>query len=249
MFDARGRERKPGDVRALLIVKTGSTMPDLQARRGDYEDWIVEGLGGDVGPVEICHVAGGEALPDPAEPRAVVVTGSSALVTDRAAWSERTGRWMVEVVRRGTPTLAICYGHQLLADALGGEVGPNVNGREMGAIDVELTDEGRAEPIFEGLPEMLRVSSSHRECVRRLPPGARRLATNGSELNQAYAVGERTWAVQFHPEWDHEVIRAYVEARVEILRGEGFDPDALLERIGPSSHGNSILAAFGQLAR
>ncbi|MBX3270352.1 MAG: glutamine amidotransferase [Sandaracinaceae bacterium] len=230
---------------SALIVKVGSTMPELAARRGDYEDWIAAGLDGV--PVEVCRVRDGDALPSPEVPRAVVVTGSSALVTDREPWSEATGRWLLEVLARGTPFLGICYGHQLLAHALGGVVGATPRGREIGTIEVELTDEGSRDPLFEGLGPRLVVSASHRQSVLRLPEGARRLAGNALSEHQAYAVGERAWGVQFHPEWDHEVVRAYVEARRAILAEEGLDPDALARAVRPSAHGAAILARFARL--
>ncbi|MCB9592226.1 MAG: glutamine amidotransferase [Sandaracinaceae bacterium] len=232
-------------MRPCLIVKVGSTMPDLAARRGDYEDWIAAGLDGVT--VDVCRVREGDALPSPDGLRAIVVTGSSALVTDREDWSERTGRWLVEALDQGTPMLAICYGHQLLADALGGTVGVNPRGREIGAVDVDLAPEATADPLFEGLPTRLRVSSSHRQSVLRLPDGARRLASNAATANQAYAIGERAWGVQFHPEWDHEVITAYLEARREILREEGLDPEALLSAVRPSTDGATILERFARL--
>ena len=229
----------------LLIVKTGSTMPHLAAERGDYEDWIEAGLG--LPDVETVAVEAGEPLPDPSSLRGVVVTGSSALVTDRLDWSERTGEWLVKALEADVPMLCICYGHQLLADALGGEVGPNRRGREIGAIDVALTDVGRADPLFEGLPETLRVSASHRQQVLGLPDGAVALGQNDMDPHQAYRIGDRVWGVQFHPEWDHEVIRAYLEARREILREEGLDPEALLARVAPSPHGVRILQNFAHL--
>lgn len=232
-------------MKPCMIVKVGSTMPELAARRGDYEDWIASGLDGV--PVEVCRVREGDALPSPEAVRAVVVTGSSALVTDREAWSERTGRWLVSVVKREAPVLAICYGHQLLADALGGVVGANPMGREIGSVEVELTDEGAANPLFDHLPRRVRVSSSHRQSVLRLPKSARRLAHNGATEHQAYAIGPRAWGVQFHPEWDHEVIRAYLEARREILAEEGLDAEALLAEVQPSDHGVAILERFARL--
>lgn len=226
----------------ILVVKTGSTMPHLKEARGDYEDWIAEGTGH---PIEVCHVAEGEPLPE--APPAVVITGSAAMVTDRADWSERTARWLPGVVARGIPVLGICYGHQLLAHALGGEVGANPRGREIGVVDVELNEEGARDPLFDGIGPSLRVSASHRQIVLRLPDGARRLASNALDPNQAFAFGARAWGVQFHPEWDHEVVRAYLVERAPILREEGLDPDALLARATPSDHGAAILRRFGTL--
>ena len=82
----------------------------------------------------------GEALPDPRSVRAVVVTGSAAMVTSREPWSERTAAWLCETVEVKTPVLGICYGHQLLAHALGGRVEDNPQGRHIGTVDVTLTD-------------------------------------------------------------------------------------------------------------
>ncbi|GAB5547743.1 MAG: glutamine amidotransferase [Sandaracinaceae bacterium] len=231
-------------TRPVLIVKTGSTMPHLAAERGDYEDWIADGLS--VPDVRTVAVEAGEALPDPETLRGVVVTGSSALVTDRLDWSERTGAWLRAAVDAEIPMLCICYGHQLLADTLGGTVGANRRGREIGAIDVTLNEAGRADPLFEGLPETLRVSSSHRQQVLALPEGAVALGHNEMDPHQAYRLGARVWGVQFHPEWDDGVIRAYLEARREVLREEGLDPEALLDRVAPSAHGERILENFAR---
>jgi len=231
-------------TRPVLIVKTGSTMPHLSAERGDYEDWIADGLS--VPDVRTVAVEAGEALPDPETLRGVVVTGSSALVTDRLDWSERTGAWLRAAVDAEIPMLCICYGHQLLADTLGGTVGANRKGREIGAIDVTLNEAGRADPLFEGLPETLRVSSSHRQQVLALPEGAVALGHNEMDPHQAYRLGARVWGVQFHPEWDDGVIRAYLEARREVLREEGLDPEALLDRVAPSAHGERILENFAR---
>lgn len=233
-------------MRPIVVLKTGSTLPRLAAERGDYEDWIADGLGArEVRVVDLCR---GAALPEPAEPGAVIITGSSAMVTERLEWSERAARWLPEVLARSTPVLGICYGHQLLAHALGGEVGDNPRGREIGTIDVSLSDEGRRDPLLAHRAPALVVSASHRQSVLRLPEGARLLAGSALDPIQAFAVGERAWGVQFHPEWDHEVVRAYLEERAEVLRAEGLDPGALLARVRPSEDGPSILRRFAELA-
>jgi GMP synthase (glutamine-hydrolysing) len=230
-------------VREILIVKTGSALARLAETRGDYDDWIAKGLG--LSHVRACRVTAGEALPAPEHVRAVVITGSSAMVTEHLPWSERTARWLPEVHRLGIPILGICYGHQLLAAALGGEVGDNPSGREIGTIAVTLEDD--RDPLLGGMGSPLVVNASHRQSVLRLPPGARRLAYNETDANQAFVVGERAWGVQFHPEWDHDVIRAYLDERAEILRSEGRDPDALHREVRASEHGATILRRFARI--
>jgi len=184
-------------VRRVLVIKTGTTLPELRPRRGDYEDWIVERLGLPWERIELVVVYEGETLPDPHEPAGVVVTGSSALVSAREPWSERAAAWLREVVATGTPLLGICYGHQLLAHALGGRVGRNPRGREIGTVALELHAAAREDPLLGGLPAQLKVQATHVESVLELPPGARLLASSATDPHQAFACGERAWGVQF----------------------------------------------------
>ncbi|MCP4037953.1 MAG: hypothetical protein GY733_13515, partial [bacterium] len=81
-------------MKRLLVLKTGQTLPEIAGRRGDFEEWIQGGLA--FGPEEIAvtRVYDGEALPDPASLSGVVITGSSALVSEREEWSERAARWL-----------------------------------------------------------------------------------------------------------------------------------------------------------
>ncbi len=235
-------------MKPLLVVKCGSTLPELRARRGDYESWIVAGMGLAPGRARVVAPAEGAELPDPRAAAAVVLTGSSAMVSAREAWSERTADWLREVVAVGTPLLGICYGHQLLAHALGGRVGANPRGREIGTVEIELRAEARRDPLFGGLPERFAMQATHVESVLELPPEARLLAASQGDPHQAFAVGERAWGVQFHPEFDADVIRGYLEARSEILRREGLDADALLAAVRDSAEGRALLRRFAALA-
>ncbi len=234
-------------MRPLLIVKTGSSLPELVARRGDYEDWIASGLGLGSERVQVVAVQAGAVLPEPEEVAGAVVTGSSALVSRRESWSEATGRWLVRALAAGRPLLGICYGHQLLAQALGGRVEANPRGREIGSIEVRPRAEASGDPLLGALPAPWRVQATHVESVLELPPGARWLAGSALDPHQAFAVGERAWGVQFHPEFDAEVIRAYLDARREILRAEGLDPDALVRGVVDSDHGRVVLRNFAAL--
>ena len=234
--------------RRLVIVKTGSAEASVRARRGDFEDWIVRAMGVGAEVARVVDVQAGESLPEPAEATGVVVTGSAAFVSEGEPWSRRCEAWLREAVAAGVPVLGICYGHQLLAEALGGRVGPNPRGREIGTVRVDVHAAG--DPLLGGLPETLVVQATHVESVLQLPEGARLLGSSVLDPHHAFswrAPGQpapRAWGVQFHPEFDADVMRGYLRARAEQLQREGLDPDRLEREVRESAHGADLLRRF-----
>lgn len=226
------------------ILKTGSTVEPLRKRRGDFEDWFRAGLGLDADEVTVVAPYLGEALPDPDTVSAVVVTGSPAMVTEEAEWSLGCESWIADLVDRGRPVLGVCYGHQLLARALGGAAGQNPNGMEIGTHQVDLTDSGQADPLFADLPPVLVVQQTHRESVVELPRGARHLAGNDHDAFQAFAMGDRAWGLQFHPEFDADIMLGYTSARAASLQAEGIDPRQVEAGLRDTDHGPVILRNF-----
>lgn len=234
-------------VKPLLIIKTGSTIDCLRPLYGDFDDWFLAALEVKKSDVHIRDVEVGEHLPAVDEVGSVIVTGSPAMVSTRPTWSEKTAAWLADAAPSGLPILGVCYGHQLIAHAFGGQVGPNPNGREIGTIDVSLTAEAADDILLGGMSPVIQVQETHVESVLELPPGAIRLAESELDPNQAFRLGSNVWGFQFHPEFGPEILRAYVAHRRLVLQGEAFDVDSLIAGIGETPVGARILRRFTHL--
>ncbi|MEW5959767.1 MAG: glutamine amidotransferase [Chloroflexota bacterium] len=236
-------------MRKVFIIKVGSTMPALRSKKGDFEDWILAGLKVGHEAQAVVDVRNGCVLPGYDEIAGIVITGSHAMVTEHQAWSERTAVWLAGGVGQGIPILGICYGHQLLAYALGGEVGNNPNGWEFGTVEVHLAEKARQDALLGGFSTPIKVQVSHTQSVLRLPGQAQQLAYSARDPNQTFVVGDCVWGVQFHPEFDAEVVRAYIHSYQEELSGQGQDPADLAATSVETSYGTEILRRFGAIVQ
>lgn len=233
----------------VVIIKTGSTFPALAAKKGDFEDWIIAGMEINREDTIVVNVTKHSPFPDYLDIAGVVITGSHAMVTEHHAWSERTATWLRTVVHRSIPVLGICYGHQLLAYALGGTIGNNPNGREFGTVDVYLNAAAQQDPLLSTLPEIIQVHVSHTQSVLRLPPDAHVLASSKMDQHQAFVFGNCAWGVQFHPEFDAEIVRECIKTEQQVLREQGSDPEDLLQNCQDTPYGALLLQRFREIIK
>jgi len=231
----------------ILIIKTGNTIPSLLAEKEDFEDWFIRGTGLDANRFIHCAVDKGQALPSIDEVAATIVTGSPAFVTDLAPWNEVTAVFLRALHEQAKPILGVCYGHQLLAWAFGGEVGFHPKGREIGTVDIELTSAAESDALFDQMPASFVAQASHLQSVLTLPPEAILLAKNSFEANHSFRLGLSTWGVQFHPEFNADVMRAYIRERRNDISAEGLDVEALLAGVQATPESASILQKFVSL--
>lgn len=198
-------------MRRVLVLQAGSCDPAVRARFGDFPDWFARRLAPRVGlrvvrPYE-------SPLPPVARFDGVLMTGSPGSVVAPEPWMDDAGGYLLDAART-RPVLGICFGHQLLAHALGGRVERHPRGREAGTVEVRLTEAGRRDLLFTGCPDRFLVQQTHEDHVPEPPPGTVPLAENGFSPLQAYAHGLAR-CVQFHPEMDAAISRAYGESRRE----------------------------------
>jgi GMP synthase (glutamine-hydrolysing) len=228
-------------VRRIVILRCGDAVKEVAARRGEFASWIQAGVGDVWNGAWHEHDLRGEAAPPPArDGAAFILTGSSSNVTERAPWMLRAEGYVRDLAGAGVPVLGICFGHQLIAKALGGEVEKNPRGREIGTVPVTKTADDR---LFDALPDPFAANATHVESVTRLPEGARVLAKTERDPVAAFAIGERVRCVQFHPEIDGDAMRGYIAARAHLMRAEGLDPEAALAGAG-DANGKDVLRAF-----
>ena len=204
----------------ITLLKTGETFEEVKPLEGCYETWFAN-VFGERATWEVIDAPYGDTLPPPESIERLVISGSPVSVYERRAWSVACSDWIGKVWAHNIPILGVCYGHQLLADALGGEVGASPAGREMGAV--EVTQRGR-DPIFSGLSERFEVWQTHIDEVTHLPPQAEIIASNEHCRVQAMAIGDHCRSVQWHPEMNQKILAHYVDARVKVIDeawGEG----------------------------
>jgi len=119
-----------------------------------------------------------------------------------------------KAVDTGIPTVGICLGGQIVARALGADVGPNPI-KEIGWSPVQLLPEGMKSPLFSDLPSIFSVFQWHQDTFS-LPPGAVLLVKGEDCENQAFVYGGHIWAMQFHL----EVTPAMIEQWTQIYKDE-----------------------------
>ena len=171
---------------------------------GVFEDVLVE-RGATIHRVELDE---GEPLPERRDFDAVIAMGGPMSVNDEDAfpWLRDEKRLIAETVRAGMPFWGVCLGVQLLASSLGARVYQGAE-PEVGLLPVEITPEGRADPVFASAPDGLVTLQWHGDTFD-LPDGGVRLAASPAYPNQAFRVAA-AYGVQFHLEVTPEMAREW----------------------------------------
>ena len=192
------------------ILLAGHAPDPLRARRGDYDGMFRDLLAGHGFLFESWDV---EGMDFPEGVRAAdgwLVSGSRHGVYEDHAFIPPLEAFIREAWEADVPVVGICFGHQIVAQALGGRVEKHAGGWALGRTEYELAAGGR-----------IALNAWHQDQVVEMPPGAERLARSSQCENAILAYGRRAFTVQAHPEFDPALVADFVAQR----RGTGTYPD------------------------
>ncbi len=165
----------------------------------------------------------------PAGVEAVLIGGAGEYsAVEEYPWTPALLDFVRMLYANSVPTFGSCWGHQVIARALGGTVIHDSRRAELGGGTVTLTDAGRRDELFSTLPDTFNVNMGHHDRVVKLPPGSVELAYNDSQPNQAFRMrGRPLFGTQFHSELNaartRERLEAYREYYSEIGSDEHFE--------------------------
>ena len=176
------------------------------------------------------HATDGQ-LPDHHEFDGIVITGSRASVYWDEDWIPPLVEYVADAHERDIPILGVCYGHQILAEALDGRVA-GMDDFEIGYNEIQRRPGAADDELLGNLGDAFTVFTTHGDAVVDLPPDAELLAENEFGVH-AFRAGH-AWGVQFHPEHDIATAREVTEGKRDSIGDERVD--AVLADVTPANY-------------
>ncbi len=191
------------------ILKTGRPPKPTIPQFGTYPDMFMRLLGSDAYDWRVYAADEGELPHAPEDCAAYIVAGSAAGVYESDPWIGELLDWL-RAAKGRTKLVGICFGHQAMAQAFGGQVIKSPKGWAIGQQDYHVL---RAEPWMDG-PPAIRLPGSHQDQVVELPPNADVVAASAFTPLGALAWRDQpAISMQLHPEFEPAYARALIEAR------------------------------------
>ncbi len=221
------------------ILQTGLAPDVLKDEMGDYPDMFARLLAGHGFDFVTYRVVEGDFPASIEDCEGWLITGSRHGAYEDHPWIPPLEDFIRHVYWAHVPLVGICFGHQIIAQAMGGKVERYAGGWAVGATDYDVGG------------KTLRLNAWHRDQVTQVPPMAEVVASNAFCTNAALIYGDRAFTVQAHPEFRPEFIDGLMRTR-----GKGLVPDDLMATahdrltlpLDDQTMANQI-AAFFEMAR
>jgi len=205
--------------KTILLLVAGETNLSIKNVFGDKTDWFKKIIDKCDADMQFIEAYKGEPY-DEKDGDAWIITGSADSVTNNKGWMLYMKDKILKAHALKKPILGVCFGHQILAKALGGKVIKNPVGWEVGSHNVFLTSDGVKTDLFNNLPSKICVYETHQDTVSKLPPSATLLAENSMGVQSFMA--DRSYGIQFHPEFSYDIMCAYSD----LNRSQGIEFNA-----------------------
>jgi GMP synthase-like glutamine amidotransferase len=148
-----------------------------------------------------------------------VITGSSKSVYEQEPWIEELSEWVRRLHKDRRKLIGICFGHQMIAHALGGRTEKSKKGWGVGVQAYAVT---RFAPWMQPEKKEVKLLFSHQDQVVKLPPEAKLLAESEFCPNQMFQIGDHILTMQGHPEFTREFAKDRLDQRIELIGKEAY---------------------------
>ncbi len=194
------------------ILVTGHPPDELHEQFGEYDGMFRTLLGGNGFEFQTYAVVDGEFPEDAHQADGWIITGSRHGAYEDHVWIPPLEQLIRDIQKTGNPLIGVCFGHQIIAQALGGKVEKFDGGWAVGRTEYSFGD------------QTVTLNAWHQDQVTKLPAGAVVTGTNDFCQNAMVTYGDTIWTVQAHPEYGNDFIQGLMETR-----GKGVVPDALMQ--------------------
>jgi len=219
------------------ILQTGLSPDMLVKDFGDYDQMFVKMLAGRGFSFQTYKVLDGEFPASPQDADGWLITGSRFGVYEGHDWIPPLENFVREIVAADLPLIGVCFGHQIIAQALGGKVAKHDGGWSIGHVEYQLKD-GTTLPLH----------AWHQDQVIEKPDSAETIGSTDFCEHAVLAYGDKVLTMQPHPEFGTEFVQGLIEKR-----GRGVVPDHQLAKaakeLGPRAAQAEVADMFEKLLK